>query len=380
MSTSFVFGQLKQYRFIAALLAVSMIAWAAGIPGWNLHAQAAALTSVSDTLSDSDVSVASNHTIAFTTPNGILANQTISINFPAGFDLTGVWFTDIDIGSTTVEFTLGATPSGAAWGVATTSPQDLVFTNGNTAVASGTPMVIKIGTHAVTGGAGVNRITNPGAGSYEITIGGSMPSSGATRVVIIDDVVVTAAVSTSFTFSIAGVAIGQLVNGGATTTATTTTATAIPFGVLVPGISKINAQDLTVATNARNGFVVTVLQDQNLTSASGADIDTFKNGSSTATPTAWTPPLNLLGTEDTYGHMGFTSEDDLNTNEFGTDLWAGNLSTTTPRQVFSHDGPADGVTANIGTTRVGYRIQITALQEAGNDYTNSLTYVATPTF
>jgi hypothetical protein len=208
-----------------------------------------------------------------------------------------------------------------------------------------------------------------------------MADSGALRVATIDDVVVSAAVSTTFQFTIQGVALGQSVNGSATTTATTTSATAINFGVLQPNVSKTNAQDLLVTTNARNGFVVTLIQDQNLTSASGADIDTFKNGSSTANPESWKTPENQLGYEQSYGHMGFTSEDsDLNTNEFGTDLWAGNLSSTSPRQVFSHTGPADGQTPDIGRTRVGFQVQVQGLQEAGNDYTNSLTYVATPTF
>ena len=41
---------------------------------------------------------------------------------------------------------------------------------------------------------------------------------------------------------------------------------------------------------------------------------------------------------------------------------------------------SDGSTANIGLTRVGYKIQIGALQEAANDYSNRITYVCTPTF
>ncbi len=40
----------------------------------------------------------------------------------------------------------------------------------------------------------------------------------------------------------------------------------------------------------------------------------------------------------------------------------------------------DGVTDDIGAAQVGYQIQITALQEAGDDYSTTLTYIATPTF
>jgi hypothetical protein len=74
-----------------------------------------------------------------------------------------------------------------------------------------------------------------------------------------------------------------------------------------------------------------------------------------------------------------TSEDsDLNAGEFGSDEWVGNLEA--PRQVFSHDDVADGSTPDIGVTDVGYQIEISSFQEAGSDYSNTLTYVATPTF
>jgi hypothetical protein len=240
-------------------------------------------------------------------------------------------------------------------------------------------IVIEIGTHATNGTTGDTRITNPSsAGSYEITVGGNMQDSGATRVAIIDDVVVTASVDTVFSFTISGVATSSSVNGSATTTAGSSTATAIPFGNLTAGTTTIMAQDLQVSTNATQGFVVTVEQSQNLQSSTGADIDGFINGAYTNTPTAWTAPSALLANPDTWGHWGLTSEDDLNGTEFGTDLWV--AASTTPRQVFQHNGPADGVTANSGSTRVGYQVQISPLQEAGDDYTTTLTYIATPTF
>jgi hypothetical protein len=241
--------------------------------------------------------------------------------------------------------------------------------------------VVEIGTNATNGVTGDTRITNPsGAGSYEIDLGGSMQDSGSTRVAIIDDVVVTANVNTSFSFTISGVATSSAVNGGATTTAGSSTATAIPFGTLAAGTTTIMAQDLAITTNATQGFAVTVEQSQNLQSSTGADIDGFVNGAYTNTPTAWTAPSAILANPDTWGHWGLTSEDaSLSAgDEFGTDLWV--AASTTPRQIFQHNGPADGVTANSGSTRVGYQVQISPLQEAGDDYTTTLTYIATPTF
>jgi hypothetical protein len=136
---------------------------------------------------------------------------------------------------------------------------------------------------------------------------------------------------------------------------------------------------LNVVTNAAFGYSVTVVEDQNLTSSTGADIDVFKDGAS-STPTAWTSPTNTLGNENTYGHLGVTSDDSVLSggDEFGTQLFSGEFGS--PRQVMYHNAPADGVTAGVGSTTVAYKVEIGSLQEAGADYTNTLTYVATPIF
>ena len=68
----------------------------------------------------------------------------------------------------------------------------------------------------------------------------------------------------------------------------------------------------------------------------------------------------------------------LNLSQGTREEYVGNFDN--PRGIFWHTGPSDGTTANIGSTTVAYTIQVGALQEAGNDYTNTLTYVATPTF
>ena len=136
------------------------------------------------------------------------------------------------------------------------------------------------------------------------------------------------------------------------------------------------AQDLTVVTNASNGFQVTVEHDGNLRSSSGADIDGFIDGAWTDTPTAWQPPATTLNDEDTYGHMGISSDD--TGFSFTEDEWIS--ASTTPRVMFDHPNSTDGSTTGEGTTRIAYQIEISALQEAGNDYTNTLTYIATPTF
>jgi hypothetical protein len=247
--------------------------------------------------------------------------------------------------------------------------------------ASGTT-TIKIGNNATFGVAGNARLTNPAVGSYEIDITAGTVDSGSTRVAVIAPVVVTAAVDTSFTFSVAGQAGGGTVNNESITG--TSTATAIPFGTLVSGTASTAAQQLSVSTNASYGFAVTVKVDQQLTSSTGADIDGFIDGAYSSTPVAWAIPTGNISNENTWGHWGLTSDDET----FGvTDPFnaagAGQLfvsASTTPVEVFRHNGPADGTTQNIGRAKVGYKVEISPLQEAGNDYTATLTYVATPVF
>lgn len=370
--TQFLFTQRKA---LAWILAIAMLSWAFGFSSLVSIARAAALTNVKDTLSTSDLSVTANHVVSYTSVTAATAGQTIKIQFdPTGdlFNLGTLAFADV----ATTGMTLTAACSGAASEVTvafdnTAPDENVLFT-----VCAGDT----VGAGAKTVTLSNNRITNPGvAGSYVIRIAGTQTDSADTRVAIIDNVVMTASVDTSLTFTIAGVGSGLNINGDAVATEAGATATALPFGTLVPGTAKTLGQTLSVTTNARNGFVVTVQQDQNLLSATGADIDLFQDASAVAVPATWAAPLGTLDSENTYGHYGITSEDaDLNANEFGTALYAGNI--TTARQVFSHTGPADGTTADRGQTRVAIKIQIHALQEAATDYTNALVYIATPTF
>ncbi len=364
------------HRVVAMLVAAAVMV--ASIGFYNI-ANAANLTVLSNTLSDSDVSALSNHTIRFTmatSSGGVSAGQTIAVTFPAGFNLGSVAFGDVDFSINGVDQTLAATQSGATWGAAV-SGQVLTLTSGTGVVTAGQTVVIEVGTNATFGTTGTNRVTNPTAGSYEFYVTAGTVDTGRTRVAILDNVDVTAIVNTSFTFTVSGLATSTAVNG--TSTTGSTTPTAIPFGVLTAGEIKTLGQRLNVTTNARNGFVVTVEQDQNLQSSTGADIDGFIDGAYTNTPTAWVTPTNNIANENTWGHWGLTSEDsNLNGDEFGSALFV--AASTTPRQVFSHTGPSDGTTVDIGETDVAYQIQITPLQEAGDDYNTILTYIATPTF
>ncbi|OGZ04831.1 MAG: hypothetical protein A2845_05055 [Candidatus Lloydbacteria bacterium RIFCSPHIGHO2_01_FULL_49_22] len=372
-------------RVISAAIIIAMVGWI--FPAFQLFTPtyASQLNSVSATASSSAPSIATNYMVRFTTVNAIgqaVTASTTRITFdPQGglFDLTA-----LTNGNVTVSRLTGGLTQVAAFGscsgavsemyvsqvVAGASDYVELLTCPGDIIAAGTITVNIAGAHAV----------NPSAsGSYVVRINGTMADSADTRVAIINQVAMTGIVDTNLTFTIATVASSSPVNGD--TTSTSSTATAIGFGTLSVGTSSVAAQDVSVSTNALNGFSVTVTENQDLTSANGATINAFKDGNAvTGSPTAWTAPVGTIGSPNTYGHMGITSEDvSLPGDDFGSQLYAG-LSSTSTRTILFHTGPADGTTANIGKTRVGFRIQVSALQEAASDYTNQITYVCTSTF
>jgi hypothetical protein len=344
-------------RVVATLVACAVVLMSIGI---YTTAQAANLVSVSDTLGDSAPSALPSHAIAFTLPTGssLIATDSITITFPAAFTTVG----NVATGDITV------TVNGLTDAHTNFAPAGNGFTFDGIVANSGDDVVVAV--------AAAN-ITNPASiGSYEIVVSTEDGDVGRTRVAIVNTVLVEAIVDTTFTFTITGTATSTSVNG--VTTTGSTSPTSIDFGRLVADDDEILAQRLNVTTNANNGFVVTVEQDGDFASANGAVIDSFTNGTNVNTPTAWAVPGDNVNDELTWGHWGLTSTDDLNANEFGSNGYV--AASTTPRQIFAHNGPADGTTNDIGSTTVAYRVEITPLQEAADDYNTTLTYIATPTF
>lgn len=372
--TSHTFSILQA---IAVIVALTTILWFVGAPTLRF-AQASTVTSFSDTLSDSAPSAVSNHTIEFVTPSGLDTGKVITITFPAGF--TGIdtlSFADIDIMIDEVAVTLGADALGDTWGVHP-SGQSIDITNDSVTIPAGATVVIKIGTNATDG---IAQITNPAtATSYEVVINLGKNDIGSTRVTIADVVSKATSADTLFTFSVAGVVAATPVNTSDVTNEATT-ATAVPFGELLADTAKTAAQTLVVNTNATNGFVVTVQAVQQLQSTNGAYINGFRNGGFDATPIAWEGPERTPGNENEYGHWGLSSADTTLTAGL-SDLYTGGnnfvAASTTPIEVFRHNGPTDGSGAGQGTTEVIYKVEVSALQEAAIDYTAILTYIATP--
>ncbi len=371
--------QVTMQSGIATLTAIALVLWAVGAHMFTV-AEGANLTYVKDTLTDSHPSSLSNHTLEFLSPGALIGGNTITVTFPNQFTGTSsVVATDVDLEINGVDETIGvgANEWAFSWAGATMT----LTAGGSESLAANATATIKIGSNATAGGAGVKRLINPSAtSSYEITLTAAT-NTAQTRVAIIENVLVTANVDTILTFIVYGTSTGTTVNGSPTTTATNTTSITLPFGTLAPNVSKTLAQDLTLATNAIHGYVVTVEQDQNLLSSTGADIDGFIDGAYTNTPEAWVAPTNNIAQEYTWGHWGLTTTD-TSLLGAGTDFLANQwiAASTTPRAIMAHNGPADGTTQSIGRATVGYQAQISALQEAGDDYNTTLTYIATPTF
>ncbi len=395
----------KPYTFdlrsqIALVLTIALLLWLTGAPNFFRHANAANVTSFSDTLSDSRPSTAASSTLRFTTQNIWSVGATTTVSFDPG---TGS-FTQAFTAATSAEYSLnaggtyyqvvndcnlGSAPKVLLKGTnfsSATNALNYQICPGSSAISASTIIVLAVGTSSG------NVLTNPATAgqSYVVRLGGSSGISGDTRVAIVNGVTVTASVDTSFTFTVAGMATTTTVNG--TTTTIGTTATLIPFthngGSLQVGFEEVGSQRLNVSTNATHGYLVTVHETQHLTDSSGDDIDQFKDGSNTSAPTAWAAPTNTIaGGENTYGHFGLTTSDSDNAGlgtpgfaAFGSNNFVGDFYSTTTRGVLYNDGPTDGVLDNAASTTVGYAIQIGSLQQAGNDYNTTLVYVATPTF
>ncbi len=381
------FKKLSHAKQVAVLLVVSTFTWAVGVPVFFSTASAAQVASISATASSSVPSASTNYILRYTSTTTVTTGQTIKVIF----SYTKSGGTDeYSLASLTVNDVIGVAGISIITGACGAVTANQVSISGGISNSAGDRSVTLTACGAVAAQPiGISftnaHVTNPAtAGSYKIYVGGTQTDSGTAMTAILSQVTVTAAVDTTLTFTVAGISTSSPASINGESLNASSSATTIPFGVLASGTPAIAAQDLTVATNAQNGFIVTVHEDQNLLSSNGADIDLFQDGSGVSTPIGWATPTAALGVEASYGHIGITSNDtDLNANEFfsGSVIkWAGDFNATSTRTIFSNTGPADGVTQNIGKARVGYKIQVSSLQEAASDYTNHLIYVCTPTF
>ena len=225
-------------------------------------AKAAAVSSFSDRLSTIKESVVANHTVTFTINDTIDASDTFTIDFPNTFNTTGFVNSDdndFDITDDGGEIIVVASGGCAAnrfeITTANTTTDTFTFTlcATSTTIASGSVIVVEIGTHATDSGTGDTQITSQTATENNsdaiVTIGGTFGGSGtlALEIVADNDVTVNATVDPSITCTFTGMTttFASLTTGAISTSDTQTT--------------------ITLSTNAGSGLNVTVYDAGNAT-------------------------------------------------------------------------------------------------------------------
>jgi len=248
----------NQMKKVFAKVSIAIFVASIFFPLFSARTESANLTTLSDTMSRLKEGIASDHEIKFTTPTGAGdATDTIILTFDAGFTVGAVDYTDMDLshGAATgfeTEETLAAAADATKWGASFTGMVlTLTHPTDGTAgdIAASDIIIVQIGQNA-TGGVANAQLTNPGSdGSKTISIAGTFGDTGSIAVAIMteDQVTVTATVNPtiSSTLSSNSCALGTL------------------------SASAINTCNYTneVSTNAANGYTATIVEDDNLKSA-----------------------------------------------------------------------------------------------------------------
>lgn len=362
----------QKKKFVAKLLAVVLLInfFTFSLP----IAEAAQVTGFSDNISRLKANTLADHEIFIVTPSGVSsAGQTIILTFGAGLAVGAATFSDMDfaVGSTNncssatfTDKTLAAAASTSpTWG-AVTSGQAITFTaptNATTGEITADRCVrIRIGSNAVVGATGVSRITNGSAGATTATVAltGTFGDVGSLFIPIItdDQVVITATVDSTISFSISSNAIsfGSLVSTGPR------------FANTSGGSgSEVAAHTMAAGTNATAGYVIYVKGD------------TLRSGvTNTITAIGGTAAASTTGSEQFGFRLTASGGSGTATAPYNdtTPKWAYGATTTTQNAVAGSSGPS------ASTTYSAYYIaNISALTEAGA-YGTTLTYTAVGTF
>lgn len=351
----------KLKRGISYFIAMSLVMVAIGVQSHTV--MAASMTSMSDNMSRLKASTASNHEIKFVTPTGVTAGGTITLTFSADFTgVSSIAFGDVDFataatcGGSFSDVTLAGSPSGATWGVGSAG-QVVTLTSGTGTVTATNCVRIKIGTNATVGTTGTNQISNGAIDDDDtVALATSTGDTGTISVDIItdDQVVITATVDPSITFSISDNTIGY----GSLSAGDDRFATGDTSG----NSSATVAHTLAAGTNATSGYIMYVM---GATLTSGGNTITAPAGPSATTVGSEQFGLNLSAS----GGSGTVDSQYGTSSQYG---WGATVST--------QDNVASATGATASTTySATYVGNIAAETEAGA-YSTTLTYTATATY
>ena len=367
----------------------------------------AEVTNRKDTLSTSAPGADANHELVFTIQDTWSAGETLILQVdPTGdaFNLSGLVAADFDVlddgTNQPVVGTCGAATNDISVSVNTTT-DEITFTRctGEADITSGSVVTIRIGTNAVNDGTGSNQINNPAkvaaagtADIYTIRIAGDFGGSGDILVAIQDQVTVSVTVDESLTFTIAGETTGSNCafgtdDGTGTTVTSGVTATAIPFGTVSTEAFYKACQNVSLSTNASGGFTLTGEENTNLRTSGGTNIPDSTCDASSCTESTfgtWATATNnglahsCRNVTGTACASGYDSSGAFRYRQFacrGSDAQCDpGTGGETAQTIMSSSGPTSTVTG-----RIHYKLSVDGSQAAGA-YTNTVTYIATPTF
>lgn len=232
--------------------------------------QANAALAISDTLSDSRLGEASNHSVRWTVSDGggVAEGESFTLTFAADFDTSGIVVGDVDLLDDSADETLAASCAGAEKASFVNGGNDtLTFTicpGDGGAIATGSVVTVRIGANA---SGGINQTINPNSsGEYAMSLagGGGYADTEVLSVYISDGISTTATVtaqagSLHITGYASPLALVYFIEG-VSTIATDSADSNSYFDETISGLSSglhtinIYARD----TDARNGTAVSV--------------------------------------------------------------------------------------------------------------------------
>lgn len=347
-------------RVLNSVLVLALLLGSFGAVGPVRTADAASLTVLSDTMSTLKISTASSHVVKFKTPSGATAStDTIVITFPSDFNFTGKTIGTLTMthgaSGTEATETLAASATGSAWGAVFSGTQNRVLTltpptDGTGAAAVAVDDIVIV-TYDST-----NAINPSTASTFSITIDGDFGDTGTILVQTLtdDQVVVTATVAQTLSFSISDNTIGF----GTLSSAAARYATGDAAG----SASEVEAHTLAVGTNALTGYTTTV-KGATLTYG-GASIDAV--GAANTASSAGSEQFGIRATAS--GGSGAVSA------PYAASGFAYDATSSTTDEV-----AASSAASSTTTYSVRYLANISSSTEAGL-YTTTLTYVTTANF
>ncbi|MCK5475336.1 MAG: hypothetical protein KAI71_02000 [Candidatus Pacebacteria bacterium] len=334
-------------------------------------AAAVAGSGISDALSDSRPGEYANHTIQFEYNNeGTLANGDTQT-----FTFTG--FTQGANASAVTDFTMTVGSDGTTYGTAMTQTADYTFSNSAglnpvyTFTWTGTG-VTKLAANPFVRIVFANvsdKLPNPGAAVYTITLGGTNNyATGTTRVVILSGIAVTATVDEYITFSSTeadnAVGFGSWTGGSVATRWATSdgngTFTPAPAGVDDP-------TQLQVSSNAGDGVSITV---KSINSNDSAGL--YSTTAAAEIPADSSTDITTLDVE---GFAVYASASNMTIDEGFDHDTVSDLAVTTGNLLFA--STAAGISG--GTVDVEMNAEILATTAAGS-YSTTVVFVATPSY